>query len=68
MHLKVTIIYSISLQVHDVQNDGIKNFFNEMYETYIKLTLNPFYQINSPIKSPAFEKKAQIYGKKYLCS
>lgn len=53
--------------VHDVQNDtGIKNFFNEMFETYIKLSLNPFYQINTPIKSTQFEKKAQIAGKKYL--
>lgn len=39
-----------------------------MYETYIKLSLNPFYNINSPIKSVQFEKKAQIAGKKYLSS
>ncbi|CAG9805121.1 unnamed protein product [Chironomus riparius] len=55
------------VMVHDTQNDtGIKNFFNEIYETYIKLALNPFYNINSPIKSVQFEKKAQIAGKKYL--
>ncbi|XP_073843230.1 trafficking protein particle complex subunit 2 isoform X2 [Musca autumnalis] len=55
--------------VHDQKNDeGIKNFFNEMYETYVKYSMNSFYKINTPIKSPTFEKKAQLYGRKYLLS
>ena len=37
-----------------------------MYETYIKQIMNPFYAINSPIKSASFEKKAQFYGRKFL--
>ena len=57
------------VMVHDNRNDeGIKNFFNEMYETYIKHLMNPFYAPNTVIKSPTFEKKAQMYGKKYLIS
>jgi uncharacterized protein YbaP (TraB family) len=57
------------VMVHDNRNDdGIKNFFSEIYEAYIKHSLNPFYEENTVIKSAAFEKKAQLYGKKYLSS
>lgn len=55
--------------VHDNRNDeGIKNFFNEMYEAFIKYSMNPFYTRNSPIKSSVFEKKSQNCGRKFLVS
>ena len=55
------------VMLHDQKNeDGIKNFFLEMYETYIKWVMNPFYEVNTPIKSQNFEKKSQYYGRKFL--
>uniref|UniRef100_A0A914Y198 Trafficking protein particle complex subunit 2 n=1 Tax=Panagrolaimus superbus TaxID=310955 RepID=A0A914Y198_9BILA len=47
-------------------DDAIKQFFQEMYETYIKYSMNPFYEHDTPIKSPAFEQKAIYYGRKFF--
>uniref|UniRef100_A0AC35F0T1 Trafficking protein particle complex subunit 2 n=1 Tax=Panagrolaimus sp. PS1159 TaxID=55785 RepID=A0AC35F0T1_9BILA len=53
--------------LHTVRaDDAIKQFFQEMYETYIKFSMNPFYEHDTPIKSPAFEQKAIYYGRKFL--
>ncbi|VDN18545.1 unnamed protein product [Gongylonema pulchrum] len=41
-------------------------YLQEMYEMYIKHSMNPFYEIDSQIVSPNFEQKAIFYGKKYL--
>ncbi|GMT32166.1 hypothetical protein PFISCL1PPCAC_23463, partial [Pristionchus fissidentatus] len=55
------------VMLHTAKNDeGIRLFFQEMYETYIKLSMNPFYAADSPIQSTSFDQKATFYGRKYL--
>uniref|UniRef100_A0A2S2PRX1 Trafficking protein particle complex subunit n=1 Tax=Schizaphis graminum TaxID=13262 RepID=A0A2S2PRX1_SCHGA len=55
------------IMVHDSKNDeGIKSFFTEVYEMFIKYVMNPFYKLNMPIKCGSFDKKVQFYGRKYL--
>ncbi|KAI8812610.1 Sedlin [Cladochytrium replicatum] len=53
--------------LHDARNqDGIRGFFQDCHELYIKALLNPFTELNSPITSPAFDSKVRVIGRKYL--
>ncbi|KAL7746909.1 TRAPP subunit [Sorochytrium milnesiophthora] len=53
--------------LHDTKNDdGIKNFLGELHELYIKTLMNPFYDVNKPIHSTAFDEKVRAIAKRYL--
>jgi len=63
----VTAGRSRLLLLHDIRNeDGIKAFFQEAHELYLKICMNPFHDTNSLIKSPTFEQRIIQLGKKYL--
>lgn len=63
----VTASQTRFVMVHDQRNDeGIRMFFNDVYEMFIKHSMNAFYQRDTPIRSSLFEKKAQMFGRKHL--
>eukprot|EP00041_Stephanoeca_diplocostata_P015682 m.300038 g.300038 ORF g.300038 m.300038 type:complete len:148 (+) comp20124_c0_seq5:203-646(+) len=57
------------LLLHDrniSNNDGIKNFFHEVYELYVKALLNPLQEPNSKLFCKDFNVKVRLYAKRYL--
>jgi len=46
--------------------EAIKNFFTEIYENWIKATMNPFYKVNMEVRSPIFRSRVAAAGRKYL--
>ena len=53
--------------LHDKKDeDSIKSFFNDVYELYLRVLLNPFYTLNSPIKSHLFDTKIKSMSKRIL--
>ncbi|TID13111.1 trafficking protein-like protein particle complex subunit 2 [Venturia nashicola] len=46
--------------------EATKNFFLEVYDAWVKTIMNPFYQVNMPVRSPVFRAKVAAAGKKYL--
>ncbi|VDP99376.1 unnamed protein product [Trichobilharzia regenti] len=53
--------------LHDESNENrIKYFFQDTYEAYIKLALNPFFERDKPITSPSFTKRVQRIANKHF--
>ena len=50
--------------LHETRNDdGIKSFFNDVWECYVKTLLNPFYAVDKVIKRTVFENKVKAIAK-----
>mmetsp|Transcript_15880 Transcript_15880/g.36757 ORF Transcript_15880/g.36757 Transcript_15880/m.36757 type:complete len:142 (+) Transcript_15880:121-546(+) len=44
----------------------IKNFFYEVHDFYIKLSMNPFYRYDTPITSKEFDKRVRVVARRNL--
>ena len=53
--------------IKDSRNeDGIRLFFQEVHELFIKIMLNPFYKYNTPITSTTFDTRIKSIAKRIL--
>ncbi|KAI0786345.1 Sedlin [Abortiporus biennis] len=53
--------------LHETRNDeGIKSFFNDIWELYVKTMMNPFHTAHTPIRSAVFDTRVRASAKKYL--
>ncbi|KAI4980514.1 trafficking protein particle complex subunit 2-like [Hordeum vulgare subsp. vulgare] len=63
----VTAGHTRFMLLHDSRSeDGIKSFFQEVHELYIKIFLNPLYLPGSRITSSHFNTKVRALARKYL--
>ncbi|XP_071724788.1 uncharacterized protein [Rutidosis leptorrhynchoides] len=63
----VTAGHTRFMLLHDSRNDdGIKSFFQEVHELYIKILLNPLYLPGSRVTSSHFDTKVRALARKYL--
>ncbi|MCJ1305216.1 TRAPP subunit [Hypocenomyce scalaris] len=46
--------------------EAIRQFFTEVWEVWVKTTMNPFYHVDDPVKSPVFRTRVAAAGRKYL--
>ncbi|KAI5684508.1 hypothetical protein M9H77_05736 [Catharanthus roseus] len=60
-------IHTRLMLLHDSRNDdGIKSFFQEVHELYLKTLLNPLYLPGTRITSSHFDTKVRALARKYL--
>lgn len=57
------------LLLHDrsiSNSDGIRNFFQEVHEVYVKAMLNPLYIKGTKIESKDFKSKVRSFAVRFL--
>ncbi|KAF2758831.1 trafficking protein particle complex subunit 2 [Pseudovirgaria hyperparasitica] len=47
-------------------DEAIKNFFNDVYDSWVKTIMNPFWRVDTPVRSPVFRSRVAASAKKYL--
>ena len=53
--------------LHDLkQDDSIRLFLHAIWEAYTKHLLNPFHELNAPIRSVAFDNRVKAAAKQHL--
>ncbi|KAF8456066.1 Sedlin [Kalaharituber pfeilii] len=53
--------------LHDVRMDeGVRQFFWDVWELYVKTLMNPFYKVGGEVRSRVFDGRVRAAGKKYL--
>ena len=63
----VTAGHTKFLLLHEPRSeDGIKAFFQEIHELYLRIVLNPFQTQTSRIKNPAFDLRVRAAARRYL--
>jgi len=63
----VTPGYTKFLLLQDFkQEDNVKVFFSDVYELYLKVLLNPFYEVNTPITSSSFDLRVRALLKRHF--
>lgn len=52
--------------VSPATEEAVRQFFADVYESWVKTIMNPFYTVNMEIKSPVFKQRVMAAGRKYL--
>ncbi|KAI0049582.1 Sedlin [Auriscalpium vulgare] len=53
--------------LHEGKNDeGIRAFFSDVWELYVKTTMNPFHTAHSGIRSTVFDTRVRASARKHL--
>ncbi|EPR58439.1 mbp-1 interacting protein-2a family protein [Toxoplasma gondii TgCatPRC2] len=47
-------------------NEGIKNFFSDVHELFLRVLINPLYEVNGLITSQSFDQLVRAAAKKHL--
>ena len=63
----VTAARTKFLLLHEPRGeDGVRNFFQELHELYLRVALNPFQRAGAPIRSPGFDQRVRAAARKHL--